>query len=172
MFLESYWSQDAPKMAQDGPERSHDTCSPKQAQKGPRIGPRWAKIAPELLQQTRIIAQDSSKMSQDGPKMAPRWPKMVKDVCLRLSSAFILGLLGRSMALPSLCLRFAFALPSLCLRFAFALLSLSLRFAFVLLLCLCFCLPLLCLCLPSGGDPRSLKALKGLIRPLRASQGP
>ena len=55
-------------------------------------------------------------MSQDGPKMAPTWPKMVQDVCLGLSWAFIMGRLGRSLALPSLCLRFA----SLCLCFAFA----------------------------------------------------
>jgi len=54
-----------------------------------------------------------------------------------------------------LLLRFCVAFASLLLCFCFAF-----AFAFVLLLC--------CLCFPNGGAPLSYKALKGLIRPLRA----
>ena len=66
---------------------------------------------PNLLRQSPRLVQDGSKMSQDGPQMAPAWPKMGQYLCLRLSSAFILGLLGRTMALPPFCLRFDMIAP-------------------------------------------------------------
>ena len=53
------------------------------------------------------MAQDGRDMTQDGP--------------IHLSRVFILGRLRRSLALPSLRIRFVFDLPLLCLRFAVAL---------------------------------------------------
>ena len=136
------------------------------AQQCPKRATRWGKwgqAGPRLLQMCFNTVPESPKMFQRGLKMVPAWPKMVKDVCLRLSLVFILGLLGRSMALPSFCLRFAFALLSLCLRFAFALPSFCFRCAFELpLLCLCFCFPLLCLCLSNGGVPEAIRPLTAL----------
>jgi len=74
-------------------------------------------------------------MSQNGAKMATIWPNMLKDVCLELFWAFVLGCLGA----PWLYSSFAFDLQSLCLRLVFALLLLCRCFAFVLfLLRLCF----------------------------------
>ena len=94
------------------------------------------------------------------PKNVPRWsqdgPNMAQDVCLRLSSAFILGLLGRSLDLPSFCPRFAFAPPSLCLRFAFVLPLLCPRFTFALpSLCFRIAFALPSLFLSNGGAPLS-----------------
>ena len=88
-------------------------------------------------------------MSQDGPKMAPKWSKMVQDFVLGLSWAFIFGCLGRSLALPSFCPRFAVVLPLLCPRFAFALPS----------ICFCIAVALPSLFLSVGGAPLNYKAL-------------
>ena len=72
-----------------------------------QVWPRWAKIAPTLLQQSPKIAQDRPKMSQDGPNRAQDSPR-----CLcRAVLGFHLWL---SRALPG----FAFALLLHCLCFA------------------------------------------------------
>ena len=73
-------------------------------------------------------------MPQDDPKMAPMRPNMVRDTCLELFWAFVLGCLGAPWLYPG----FAFALPSRCLRCAVASLLLCPCFAFALPLC-CFC---------------------------------
>ena len=71
-------AQDGPKMAPRWPKMAPG--SPPMAQDGPKMAPRWPQDGPKM----------APRRPQDGPKMAPRW---LLRACLGQSRA-ILGLIG------------------------------------------------------------------------------
>jgi hypothetical protein len=64
-YIAPTWSQDGPKVVQDGEDRFK--IAPRQ-RKIAQDGPRYPEIDPTW-------PQDGRKIPQDGPKMAPAWPQ-------------------------------------------------------------------------------------------------
>ena len=70
------WPQDGPKMAPRWPK-----MAPRWPQDGPKMAPRWPKMAqdgprwpqdsPKMAQESPEMVQDVPKMARDGSKMAP-----------------------------------------------------------------------------------------------------
>ena len=81
--LKSFWSQEGPKVAQDGPEEPR--IAPSWPQKAPKIAPRWLKMAPRSPRQPQVrpkklprspqYGTSWAKMGQNGPKILPKLAK-------------------------------------------------------------------------------------------------
>ena len=128
--------------------------APRELQAGARLAKRGqysSKCAPTKPQNCLRLLKDVPRWSQAGISMAQNCLRCVSQAVL----AFILGLLGRSLAVPSFRLRLVFALLSRCLRFAFGLPPFYFRSTFALPLPLCF----FALPLPLGGFPEAIRPL-------------
>ena len=75
-FPEGSWSQEAPRMPQDGPEEAK--IAPSWPKMGPKIAPRWGKLG-----------QDCPRLLQNCSKKAPKTVKMDKDVAFALPLRFL-----------------------------------------------------------------------------------
>ena len=75
-FPEGSWSQEAPRMPQDGPEEA-------------KIAPSWPKMGPKIASRWGKLGQDCPRLLQNCSKKAPKTVKMDKDVAFALPLRFL-----------------------------------------------------------------------------------